>query len=108
MGPNDASDASFGPYVCVFFFLTCFFIINSCIIGSAYQIMMEKGGDEGNYPNDASDASFGPYVCVFFSYVFFYYWLMYYRFHLSINDGKGSDKGNDVSDTSFGPYVHVL
>ena len=44
----------------------CFFIINSCIIGSAYQIMMEKGSDEGNGPNDASDASFGPYVRVFF------------------------------------------
>ena len=65
-GPNDASDVSFGPYVRVFFFLMCFFIINSCIIGSAYQIMMEKGGDEGNGPNDASDVSFGPYVRVFF------------------------------------------
>ena len=57
--------------------------------------MMEKGGEEGNSPNDASDMLFGPYVHVFFfSYMFFYYWLMYYRFHLSINDGKGSYKGN--------------
>ena len=65
-GPNDASDASFGPYVRVFFFLHVFFIINSCIIGSAYQITMEKGGEEGNGPNDVSDRLFGPYVCVFF------------------------------------------
>ena len=49
-----------------FFLLRVFIIINSCIIVSAYQIMMEKGGDKGNGPNDVSDVSFGPYVCVFF------------------------------------------
>jgi hypothetical protein len=65
-GPNDASDALFGPYVHVFFFPYVFFIINSYIIGSAYQITMEMGGDKGNGPNDMSDASFGPYVRVFF------------------------------------------
>ena len=65
-GPNDTSDMLFGPYVCVFFFLTCFFIIGSCIIGFTYQLMMEKVVTRETGPNDVSDTSFGPYVRVFF------------------------------------------
>ena len=41
-----------------------FFTTNSSVIGSSYQLTMEKGGDEGNGPN-VSDALFGHYVHVF-------------------------------------------
>ena len=34
----------------VFFFLHVFFVTKSCIIGSTYKLMMEKGGNEGNGP----------------------------------------------------------
>ena len=49
----------------VFFFLMCFFIIGSCIIGFTYQLMMEKVVTRETGPNDASDTLFGPYVHVF-------------------------------------------
>ena len=66
------SDASFGPYVC-FFFLTCFFVTNSCIIGSTYKLMTEKGGNEGNGPKRRVLRRLGHKYVFFFSITFFMY-----------------------------------
>ena len=96
----------------MFFFSCIFFIINSCIIGSAYQITMEKGSEEGNGPNNVSDALFGPYVHVFFFLTCFFIigsCILGFTYQLMMEKVVTRETGpNDASDTLFGPYVRVF
>ena len=63
MGPNDVSDASFGPKVCLLFFLRVL-LISFVYLGSIRAIKRRGGlgwtAMRETGPNDTSDASFGP------------------------------------------------